>query len=95
MVKISKQILLDVIKNFARINKTKRYKNRNNPRGKYVGEEILTAVTLDFVSYIEQLNEMPVIFIEIFKKSVEKLGSDPSKIKELEEEIQKLKDSRD
>ena len=86
---MNKQKLIDIIENFASQYQTKRY------LGKFLGKRVLKAVVLNFVSFVEDSNDSPVVLIEIFKKSAEKLGTDPNKIRELEEEIQKLKRSKD
>ena len=80
--------LLEIIDNFASKYQRKSYK------GKFIGKKILKEIAWNFVNYVENMNELPIVFIDIFKKSFKNLGTDPEKIKELEESIRKLKEGQ-
>ena len=85
---MDKKQLIKIIDNFSSQFKSKGYRIfPNKKKLKYLGKYVLRAVIWDFFSYLETLNEFPVILIELIKKS----GLREDRILEIENEINALK----
>ena len=79
-----KKPILKIIEDFAIRNQRKYYMN------KYMGKQRLTAIILDFIRYIEEMNNTPAV--DVLIQVISKGSYNPEKIKELELEIKKLKE---